>query len=145
MSYGGKVYSKGRPRFSGKGHAYTPKNTRKFEKQLKENYLDARRNGVIMCPIYAKIVIYDKTPKSFTKVEKILADSVYIFSTTGDLSDNKVKSIIDAGNGILYADDSQIAKTNYQRMYHNFDGFTFELCRVGLSPAEAHNLGNLLK
>ena len=58
-SYVGKVYAKGRPRFSKLGHAYTPSNTREFEKKLSEYFLKTR-DAIIMCPISIRIVIYDK-------------------------------------------------------------------------------------
>jgi len=141
--YEGKVYSKGRPRFSSSGRAYTPATTRKFEKVLVE-YFIKRRDGIIMCPMHIKLIVYDKIPKAFTKLERQLAMHRFIFSATGDLADNKVKSILDAGNGVLYADDSQISSVNYNRLYHDFEGFYLEIRRAGLSPAEAHNVGNLL-
>jgi len=144
-SFRGKVYVKGRPRFSKAGFVHTPINTRKFEKLLSQQYTTPDSSLPIFCPIYVKIKIYDKMPKAFNKLERRLAEHGYIFSTVGDLADNKVKSIIDAGNGVLYADDSQIRKVSYDRVYTDFEGFDLEVCRAGLSPAEAHNLGNLLK
>ena len=143
-SYVGKVYAKGRPRFSKSGHAYTPSNTREFEKKLSEYFLKTR-SAIIMCPISIRIIIYDKLPKSFSIFEKKVAKHNFIYSTSGDLVDNKIKSIVDAGNSILYADDSQISKVSYVRKYMEFQGFHLELSRCGLSPAETHNLGNLLK
>lgn len=139
--YYGRVYSKARPRVNKSGHAFTAKTTREFEKALRFHYNAAE---VHTCPLTAVVVIYDTTPKGKTPLEKLLAAKGLIFSSIGDI-DNKVKSILDAANGILFADDSQIICITVRREYHKEQGFSLTLFRAGLSSVEVHNLGNLIK
>ena len=136
--YMGKVYSKGRPRFSGNGHALTPANTRKFEKAVKEHYKDSRP-ALISHGVHVLIKITDNTPRTMTKFSVLLAKIGLIHSKVGDV-DNKAKTILDAANGVLLADDSQINSLHIYREYGTMESFELSMFRSGLSPAEFMNL-----
>jgi Holliday junction resolvase RusA-like endonuclease len=139
-SYKGKVYSKGRPRFSGT-HAFTPPNTRKFEKAVKEHY-KAQNPDIINHGVHVVIRVKDTMPKAMTKFSRVLAKLRLLHSRVGDV-DNKAKTILDAANGVLLADDSQINSLHIYREYADVEGFELTMFRSGLSTAEFMNLETL--
>ena len=139
----GKMYSKGRPRFSGNGHAFTPPNTRKYEKELRNHFTSAGES-IIRCPVGIYISMFDPVPKSMGRVDKVFASKDLIYSSRGDL-DNRAKSILDAGNGVIYSDDSQIVELIVSREYGFKEGFTMSVKRMGLSVAERNNIATYLR
>ena len=139
----GKVYSKGRPRFSGKGHTYTPANTRKFEKAVKD-FLEVENCPYVFHPVRVLITLIDPFPKSMRALEHKLADKGVVFATVGDV-DNRAKSILDACNDVLLMDDSQVSSLHVSRQYGLQEGFSIRVCRSGYSKNEVRNMSNLLK
>lgn len=131
--YYGKVYSKGRPRFSG-NHAFTPENTRKFEADVTD-WLEGLGVGGILCPVAVKIILYDRIPKTARAADKLLMKAGLVTSTVGDL-DNRAKSILDAMNGTLLEDDKQVAKLSIDRKYDYDEGFRLVVSRAGYSVVE---------
>lgn len=103
----GECVPKGRPRFTRSGHAYTPKKTKDYEK-LVQQYIKLQRITPTDKPVKVEIVIYKSVPKSWSKKKKQEAlDGIILPIVKPDL-DNYLKSILDASNGLLYADDNQI-------------------------------------
>lgn len=141
-TYVGKVYSKGRPRMSNKGHVFTPANTRKFEKAVR-TWARNWSTSVAYCPISVQITLFDKLPKAMTALQKSMAECRLLYSQVGDV-DNRAKSILDGCNGVLYQDDSQISSLNVERYYFKHEGFALQIYRSGLSTNEIHNLTRLL-
>ena len=91
---------KGRPRFSKKGYAYTPKNTRDYENAVKEHYKGPLFEG----PISMSVVFTSKRAQvTITQLEG--EESKLRGDTT-----NYLKAIEDALNGIAYKDDIQIQR-----------------------------------
>lgn len=137
----GKLYSKGRPRF-GKGHTYTPKNTLKFERTVKDW---AQRLIVkpVSFPIKIDLKMFDNIPRSYTKIEREAAEYGVIFSTVGDV-DNRAKAILDAVNGVIYNDDRQIVDLRVSRQFGSHSGFNLEATRAGISPNEFYNFRNVV-
>ncbi|MBQ3969841.1 MAG: RusA family crossover junction endodeoxyribonuclease [Clostridia bacterium] len=94
----GKPQGKARPRFSN-GHAYTPKQTTDYERQIKNAFIAAggqmiESEGVIIeIDVYYKKTAADKKKTSPTKKPDI---------------DNICKIVLDGLNGVAYADDKQV-------------------------------------
>ena len=94
----GKPQGKARPRFAN-GHAYTPKQTTDYERQIKNAFRAAggekiENDGVIIeIDVYYKKTAADKKKTSPTKKPDI---------------DNICKIVLDGLNGVAYADDKQV-------------------------------------
>lgn len=94
----GQPVSKGRPRFF-RGHAYTPKNTRDYEKKVAVLALKALQESGLILPISETVAV---------------AIRLYMGDDRRRDGDNMVKSITDAMNGIIYEDDSQIKQCYWE-------------------------------
>lgn len=128
---------KGRPRFSRKsGAAYTPKETREFETQIR--VLAASVMGhrpPYSCPVKVTIRFYEPPPVSFSKLQTDLAMAGLIVPPKGDL-DNRVKAVTDAMNGVVYHDDKQIGDMVQSKRYGPANLITVTIERTGLSDLE---------
>lgn len=96
---------KQRPRFA--GHAYTPKETSDYEKEIAWE-IRAQGGEKVSGPISVEMVFYYKNPKNM-KIPK---------RHTGrpDL-DNLVKGVLDAANGVLWDDDSEVSSISADKWY----------------------------
>lgn len=119
----GVAVPKQRPRLSGRV-AYTPKKTRDYEERVRmafrSSYHEAvpvYQNGV---PVRAYIEVIIPIPKSWSNKKHIAAEKGEIVPTSrnGDV-DNYAKSILDALNGLMYEDDSQVTTLYVTKKYGN--------------------------
>lgn len=103
----GKPQGKARPRFSN-GHAYTPKQTTDYEKQIKNAFRAAggqmiESEGVIIeIDVYYKKTAADKKKTSPTKKPDI---------------DNICKIVLDGLNGVAYPDDKQVISLSANKYF----------------------------
>ena len=110
--------AKGRPRFSKLGHAITPENTRIAENLLGWNARIAMRGDKPLCgPIDVEILFSFTKPSSWSK--KKITETVDHVSKP-DL-DNLIKLVLDALNGIVWADDKQIRSLRAHKQYSDKD------------------------
>lgn len=93
--------SKDRPRMSRTGHAYTTKATREYEKALAAEY-----EGPYFAEGPLRVKLIFNIRKTVIVIEPII-DLLEKSELTGDI-DNYAKSVLDALNGVAYADDKQI-------------------------------------
>lgn len=111
----GRPRGKARPRFHN-GHAYTPKNTRDFENEIRTCYIeqDGREYaGSILVDVEAIF----KIPESWTKKKKWeTIDQGKRPEVRPDI-DNIVKIVMDALNGTAYKDDSQVVEVRARKVY----------------------------
>ena len=120
---------KGRPRFTRTGHAYTPKKTAQYEKQIRAIY-DLHRGAFFEGPISIKLVFNMPIPKSTTKkMKRQIEDGLIQYTKKPDL-DNLAKAVLDALNGIAFADDSQIVKLNMEKRYGCCPGVWLQIKEV---------------
>ncbi len=113
-----KPRPKGRPRFvkakivNGrfiKGHAYTPASTRKYEQELAWHFRMACKEPW-QGPIDVEIQFHT--------------------TSSGDV-DNLGKAVLDAGNKILYLDDSQVVRTTTEKIKSSHEEIHVLLRRMG--------------
>lgn len=101
--------AKGRPRFVMKtGHAYTPKATLDYEKEIAQLYKGPKFTEG---PIWVSL--------TFDKNKIIVTIKEMEFETTssklrGDI-DNYAKAILDALNGVAFTDDKQIMRLDLRK------------------------------
>lgn len=97
--------SKGRPRFTKSGHAFTPKKTREAEKELRQ--LLTPFSNPALGALQLSITFAVTRPKKPSKN----------YPSRADL-DNYMKLFKDAANGILWEDDSQVVRyKNSEKIY----------------------------
>ena len=93
---------------------YTPRETEIFERTIK---MFCIKNKIIKIdgPIEIGITFYFKRPKK----------PKYTYPKIGDV-DNYAKSVLDALNGVLYDDDSQVIVLTCRKMYDEKDMIKIE-------------------
>ena len=105
----GEVVPKQRPRFTRNGHAYTPKKTVDYENKVKSYFITEYPYGIPFTegPLEIVLNVYFKIPGSISKKKQ---DDLLLhhYPTKRPDSDNLLKSVCDALNGVAYTDDCQI-------------------------------------
>lgn len=113
----GRLGGKGRPRFAVRGgyaRAYTPEKTRNQEAMLRTLAAQAMgAQSLLEGPLSVHIEIVQQPPQSWSKKKQASAKWI---SGKPD-ADNVIKIIGDSLNGIVWRDDSQIAKLQFVRHY----------------------------
>lgn len=103
---------KARPRMTRSGHAYTPDKTAIYEKLLASSWSGGIIKGKYLM---ASMRFGMPIPKSWSKDRQRL--SVGKLHTSKPDLDNLVKAVLDALNGIAYADDAAIAAVMAEKIY----------------------------
>lgn len=122
----GKPQGKARPRFDGRsGRAYTPKNTKDYEKFVRHCYVYCYENEVrnysrLSGEIEATITAYFPVPKSVSKSKRAAMLAGRINPAAKPDADNIIKAILDALNGYAYKDDSAVTKVTAVKRYGEF-------------------------
>ena len=126
----GKPQGKGRPRFTMKGHAYTPERTVAYEKLIRDEYMKQCGHNFGDVPLKMMVIIEYAPPRSATKKmrEDMLARKLY--PTKKPDIDNVVKAVADALNGVAYRDDVQIVELFVKKWYAEEDAVRFKLREV---------------
>mgnify|MGYP000105994846 CR=1 FL=1 len=116
----GAPVAKGRPRISTRGgfaRAYTPGKTQRYEDLIR---LEAGRvmsdRSLMEGSLVATIAAYVPIPTSMSKKRHAMATAGEIRATTRPDLDNYIKCI-DALNGIVFRDDSQIVELRATKHY----------------------------
>ena len=116
----GDPVAKGRPRFGIAGKfvsTYTPAKTKKEEKkviaEIKKQYSEEPMKGALG----VWITFYFAIPKSYTKKKcEELKHNEFLHTKKPDC-DNLAKLYLDAMNGLVYEDDSQIQQLHLRKFY----------------------------
>lgn len=111
----GKPVAKSRPRFTKKGFAYTPRGTADYERLLQAQAKEEMgQREPFDGPVRVRIEYWFPVPKSYSnKKKEALIGTPH--TKKPDL-DNLVKTI-DALNGVVFLDDSQVVDIRAQKMY----------------------------
>jgi len=114
----GNPVGKGRARSTKSGHHYTPGKTVNYEETVGYIALQSmmgRQATIKACRI--EVDVYQAIPKSASKTIKELMCNGQIRPTIKPDTDNCLKSIKDACNRIVYADDKQVVEDEIRKYY----------------------------
>ena len=124
----GKIKGKARPRFNTKtGRAFTPGDTITYENWIKCCYQE-QDGKFINGPVKARIEVYYKIPKSYTKKRvQSIRDGLEMPLKKPD-SDNIAKIVLDSLNKIAFDDDAQVVElTVVKKWTEDQERIEFEL------------------
>ncbi len=116
--------AKGRPKFTKQGRAYTPAKTRKFEEALSLLAIAQMRRGdheMRTGPVVVDLTFSFVPPKSWPDWKREAAIAGSIRNTSKPDLDNLTKCL-DAFNGIVFEDDSQISSIVAKKRYTEKSG-----------------------
>ena len=117
----GRIRGKGRPRFSraaGVIHTYTDEKTASSEAMVKTiAALAMRGRSILQGPLGLKILVFQRPAESWSKKRKAAAK--WIVGKPD--CDNQIKLLCDSMNGIVWADDAQVAQISFERRYSMID------------------------
>lgn len=114
----GNPMGKQRPRVLKTGITYTPQQTVNYETLIKELYaMEYKYQTPLEGPLAMKIKAYFQIPKSVSKVKATSMERGDIRPTKKPDSDNIIKIVADALNGLAYRDDSQIVSCSLEKYY----------------------------
>ena len=112
----GEPVAKARPRFTKNGHVYTPKKTAVYEQVIGLHARAAMKGKKILTgAIKLSVTAYMPIPQSWSLKQKTKAMSGALRHTKRPDLSNIIKSVEDALNGIVYADDAQIDRYGESR------------------------------
>jgi Holliday junction resolvase RusA-like endonuclease len=112
----GEPRGKGRPRFTRRGFAYTDTATRDYETLIACRASEAMPCAPVETPVSVRIDIYKGIPKSWTRAKRLRAMDGQEIPGKPDL-DNVAKAVLDALNGVVYADDVQVTRLLVTKQY----------------------------
>lgn len=115
----GKPIGKGRPRFTRTGHCWTPDKTVAYERDIKMAYWSTYGHSKYEADkaLAVDIVLYYPRPKSMAKHKRLMAQKGVLRPTVKPDVDNVIKAILDALNGVAFADDRQIVQVECEKWY----------------------------
>lgn len=113
--------SKERPRTcrkNGKSISYTPQQTIKYEKLIKASYKSVSKKMInANIPIEIEILAFFDVSKSTNKINRLNMLNGQVLPTKRPDSDNIIKIVCDALNGLDYVDDKQICNVKFKKVY----------------------------
>lgn len=102
----------------GKMRSVTPEKTRSYEELIRWSYEAAGgKYGGADKPFGVAIVANYSVPKSWSQKKKKQALNGYIVPQVKPDCDNIVKAVLDALNGVAYADDKQVVFVKCTKQY----------------------------
>lgn len=115
FSIEGTPVGKARPRLSRYG-TYTPTKTKNYEELVRTTVKNMFGDFIpLEGALEVRIIAVFEVPKSYSKKKKReLIGKEQIFKPDAD---NISKIILDSLNGLVYKDDSQVAKLNVHKIY----------------------------
>lgn len=117
----GKIVGKGRPRFCRQGagvRTYTPARTAEYEELIKREYI-SQCNGYKFedVPLRVAIHAYKAVPKGTSKGKRSDMLERKIRPCIKPDTDNVIKIVLDALNGIAYKDDKCVVAVSASKYY----------------------------
>lgn len=116
----GEVTAQGRPRATARGgHAklYDPAKSRDYKNYVRLVASQHAPPEPLSGPLAVEIRVYRGMPKAFSKKRVREAESGLIRPVTKPDTDNYIKGIKDALNGIIWRDDSSVVEIQASKWY----------------------------
>jgi Holliday junction resolvase RusA-like endonuclease len=114
----GEPVAKARPRVTRRGIAYTPAHTRKYESHGRlAAQLAMGHRPPIEAPVRIELLVELPVPASWSQRRTADAITGHIRPTSRPDVDSYVKSALDAIDGIVVIDDSQIVEMSAKKKY----------------------------
>lgn len=132
FTYYGEAVAKGRPRATVRGKFatfYTPERTRSFEGKVKAVAAVAMvKAGATPTPdaVRVEIAFDRKMPVSWSKAKKLAMRGSPV--TSGHDTDNALKAVLDALNGVVWEDDVQVSDLAVSRRWADEHSFRISIC-----------------
>lgn len=124
-----KIPIKRRARHTRNGRSYVDAKTRADMDAVR----DAYDGALYLCPVALSVTIYKQLPKRTPKSVEELP-----FTVRPDI-DNVAKCVMDALNGVAYADDRQVIEIHAAKLPRRREGG--EWCAFDVVPMEAKHEG----
>lgn len=129
----GQPVGKGRPRattIGGNARMYTPAKTADYERMVALHASQAMLGEVPFTgPVQVQMDITFAIPPSWPKSRRIQALEQQLRHTAKPDIDNVTKAVLDASNGVLWIDDSQVVSLMARKRYGNTPGVTVTVAR----------------
>lgn len=109
-----------RPRVSSRGgyvHVYDPQKVKNFKNVLRSLASAQYQRPPLLGPLSVSLTFYRPVQKSISKTERERRLSNQSKPAVKPDTDNYIKSTLDALNGVLWDDDSQIVKLTAEKRY----------------------------
>lgn len=118
----GPPVAKGRPRMTRTGRAYTPAKTRAAEGYMRHAIAAQAGQPMLQGALDVSVIAMLPIPASWSKRKRADAAAGILRPTGKPDGDNLAKSICDAANGLLWADDGQIVCLTISKTYSEKPG-----------------------
>jgi Holliday junction resolvase RusA-like endonuclease len=118
----GPPVAKGRPRMTRTGRAYTPAKTRAAEGYMRHAIAAQAGQPMLQGALDVSVIAMLPIPASWSKRKRADAAAGIVRPTGKPDGDNLAKSICDAANGLLWADDGQIVHLTVSKVYSDKPG-----------------------
>lgn len=97
---------------------YTPKATETWEAYVRWFAFQAMNGrGLISGPLHVDIHAHYRIPESWPRWKREAAEAGHVGHTKRPDKDNVAKAILDAINGVVYADDSQVVSSTEAKLF----------------------------
>ncbi len=114
----GDAVAKGRPRFTRGGQSYTPKKSAHWEAFAKLKAVEAMAGEPPMVgPVRLDLHVWLAVPRSWSRRRTTRALEGTIRPTSRPDLDNFEKAVLDAFNGVVFRDDSQVVEVHKWKAY----------------------------
>jgi Holliday junction resolvase RusA-like endonuclease len=118
----GPPTAKGRPRFARLGRAYTPGKTREAEGYIRHQIVEQAGMLRLEGALRVTVACFMAVPGSWSKLKQAQALTGAVQHVGRPDLDNLAKAVLDAANGYLWLDDSQIVALNLSKAYSERPG-----------------------